>query len=144
MDTVAIKSKSLDCVIFLSSIHHTPNTDWALKEAYRILKPGCPLLMVELNSLRFTLSLKKRAVHSPDPRECLINHYLLTNQSKVVGFKIESVQLYKQLTNVIELFTRSAPEWIYQVALSLDSVLKNIPLYRELGTMSVIKARKPK
>lgn len=145
MDFLPLKNKSFGTVIYIASIHHTPNTDWALSEAFRILKPGGTLLLAELNSFSFGLSLfNRRAVISPDPRECLINHRLLTHQAQNVGFKIGSVRLEKQATTIIEAFTTTAPVSLYRLAYKADKLLRLIPYYREIGALSLIKATKPK
>jgi glycosyltransferase involved in cell wall biosynthesis/ubiquinone/menaquinone biosynthesis C-methylase UbiE len=144
MDQLPIKANSADCVIFVAAIHHTLNTDLALKESFRVLKPGGKLLLIELNSLSYLLQpIQDRPVPSPfDPRECLINHKLITRQARMVGFKIKQDTVHRQLATIIEKFIHKPPYWLYRLVSYADNVFYWIPIYREIGNLSLINAFK--
>ena len=145
MDRLPILSNSADAVIFIASIHHTLNTDLAIQEAYRILKPGGRVILLEHNSFRYLFQLQQtRAIPAPnDSRECLINHHLITHQLQSFGFIILHDSVHRQLVSLVEMFWKQIPLPFYRLLTLIDRATNNLPLYKELGNLSFTVALKP-
>ncbi len=145
MDRLPIHSNSVDASVFIASLHHTINTDKAISESFRILNPGGVLLLIEPNSFRCLFyPWKQGAIPiTDDPRECLINHRIVTHQLAEQGFIIEECSIQRQFVAIAELLYKKIPLPVYKILTLIDEIASKLPGIREIGSLMLIAARKP-
>jgi len=144
MDKLPIRADSADAVVFIASLHHTLNTDKAIRESCRILKPRGMLLLIEHNSFRFLFYRDRtKAIPAPDdPRECLINHRMVTRQLIESGFILKHISLKRQLVTLVQTFIKDIPLPVYRLLTAVDEKTGWIPGYKEFGSLMMIAAQK--
>ncbi|OGG15282.1 hypothetical protein A2875_00625 [Candidatus Gottesmanbacteria bacterium RIFCSPHIGHO2_01_FULL_46_14] len=130
---------SIDVVCGISILHHL-NTEKALEEAYRVLKPDGRLFFTEpnlVNPLVFLglnlYYLRKKMEFSPG--ETALLRWNLSSMLKRIGFRKVVVKNYDFL------FPLTPPRWVNMVS-RLSDILEVIPLVKEMSGSLLIYAVK--
>jgi SAM-dependent methyltransferase len=82
---IQLPSSSQDVVCAFSVLHHIPNVEHVIREAFRVLKPGGLFLVREPCSSMGDWRHPRDAT----PNERGMSSFWLTNTSKLIGFQIE-------------------------------------------------------
>jgi len=135
-----IPENSVDAVLSYSTLRYVPDLEKALKEIYRVMKPGGTLLVDFANKWSpFFLFLKPffRKYLLPQDDQCDIEHdrseaYLLV---KKAGFKDIKVK-----TGIF--IARTTPNFLAYPFILLDKIANRIPLINRLGGAIFVKAKK--
>lgn len=151
-ENLSIESESKDCVICLEALVHYPNPQKAIKEFYRVLKPGGALILDADNkySLR---RLVKKAYQFAEGNKKQFGQDIFTPYSKKEfvsmltspGFHIEifkyvgtvsPVTVHTKQGKTCALLSSNISKQIHN--LNLD----NVPLINKLATYYLVLARK--
>jgi len=133
------KSESFDFIVGSSTLHHL-DVNSALKEFFRILKPGGKIMFTEPNMMNPQVALiknlpfiKRRAGDSPD--ETAFFRWEIADRLKETGFVDIIVEPF-------DFLHPQAPASLLFVAERLASFLEKIPLAREFAGSLILQGRK--
>jgi SAM-dependent methyltransferase len=140
METLPFDAESFDGAMFVAALHHVPDPLLALREAWRVVRPGGQLFVYEPNSLR-------AGADDPEPlpehpKEFRVGVAYLTERIRAAGFDVDDVQTKRISLRLVELFTESAPLTVYHAGDRVDGLLRLVPRLRLLGTMAMVHATK--
>lgn len=138
-EKLSFKKESFDLVCGVSILHHL-KTGKALKEAYRVLKPGGQIFFTEPNLLNPNILLglnipwlREKMEYSPD--ETAFIRWKVETMLKKAGFKKFSVSNYDFLHPITPVFLIPFVE-------KLGYILERTPLIKEISGSLVIFAEK--
>jgi 2-polyprenyl-3-methyl-5-hydroxy-6-metoxy-1,4-benzoquinol methylase len=133
------ESGAFDSVVGSSVLHHLEVTD-ALREIYRVLKPGGSICFTEPNMLNPQIAvqknipaIKRRLGDSPD--ETAFFRWSLRRRLAASGFRAIKIQPFDFLHPKIPA------RWIAQVQ-TIGDVLERVPLISEIAGSLYIRAHK--
>ena len=124
-----IQSDSADAVVAASVIHHL-DVERALKECYRVLKPGGAVWFSEPNMMNPQVALEKnvrfigRLLDNSDD-ETAFFRWKLADRLRRAGFERVDVTPYDFLHPGI-------PQGLIPIAKTVESILESTPLLREI------------
>ena len=141
MEDLPFADESFDAAMFVAALHHVPDPLPALREARRVLRPGGRLFAFEPCSLRAGRG-GPRPVEGK-PHEFAISSTWLLRQIRAAGFEVESFQGRSLVIRAIAPLVRSPSLRLYLAADRVDRVVGLLPLVARLGTIAMVRARKP-
>jgi ubiquinone/menaquinone biosynthesis C-methylase UbiE len=136
-----------DSVVCRSVLHHIPETEKALKEITRVLKPGGKFVCWETNKSWLATLIRRRTQHGDHFSEYHTSFHNLGDLIKS-HFREESVRIKYQgfvaypllgFPDIIDFSKWSC--YLYAPLMRLDEILSNSPL-KKLGFAVMIKAVK--
>jgi ubiquinone/menaquinone biosynthesis C-methylase UbiE len=130
-------------VVFGASILHHLDLSLALKEIYRIVKPGGTIIFLEpMGHNYFINRFRNKTPEHRTPDE----HPLLDTDIKNIKkyFSLNRTKYYCLFPlGVFALFRKSAPSWLYKIARSLDKFFfKLFPILRKYSWIIVVNGAK--
>jgi len=131
---------TFDAVIGSSVLHHV-QVEKALKNAFRVLKPGRMIAFAEPNMLNLQIAIQKNVPYikrrmGDSPDETAFFRWPMARLLKQLGFIDIVVDPYDFLHPAI-------PRKFVPAAKKLTYILEAIPLIREIAGSIIISARKP-
>jgi SAM-dependent methyltransferase len=131
--------ETFDSVVGSSVLHHL-EADKAVREIYRVLKPGGVICFTEPNMLNPQIAvqknvpiIKRRLGDSPD--ETAFFRPRLQRRFEQAGFREVRIQPFDFL------HPKTPPSWIPTIE-SLGNFLENVPLLREMAGSLYIRGKK--
>ena len=145
-DNIPFGDNHFDSVVCRSVLHHLPETEKALREIKRVLKPGGTLVCWETNKSWLAELVRRRTQHgdhfseyhhSFDNLPELISHHFRDMVVKYQGFI--AYPLYG-FPDILPLYRYT---WfLFRPLMVLDSLLSRIPFIRRLGFAVMIRCMK--
>ena len=136
----SFEDQSFDFIVGVSALHHL-DTSMALKEFFRILKPGGRIMFTEPNMLnpqifiqKNTPFIKKLAGDSPD--ETAFFRWSLVRILNNSGFKEIIIKNFDFIHPAI-------PQFMLSYATKICLAMERLPILKEISGSLVIKASKP-
>jgi SAM-dependent methyltransferase len=141
MEELPFAYGTFDAAMFIAALHHVPDPFFALREAWRVLRPGGTLFAYEPCSLR----AGRDGVRSipQEPKEFRFSIDWLEGRIARAGFVVEDVRTRRLAVRVLGLFTESCPMPVFHAGDAVDRVLMLVPPLKRLGSAGMVRARKP-
>jgi ubiquinone/menaquinone biosynthesis C-methylase UbiE len=139
MESLPFEDASFDAAMFIAALHHVPDPLPALREAFRVVRPGGRLFAFEPASLRARHG--NRAIEG-NPHEFRMSRSWLLTRVREAGFVVEEAQ---SLRVAIRILRRVAPanHTVWRIADAVDTVLVHIPVVNRLGEAVRLRATRP-
>jgi SAM-dependent methyltransferase len=141
MEALPFPDASFDAVMFIAALHHVPDALPALREAWRVLRPGGSLFAYEPCSLN--AGPEGVAAIPNEPKEFRFSLEWLEGRVRLAGFDLEDVFTRRLSVRALGLFTDSCPLALFHAGDALDRVFMLAPPLRRLGSAGFIRASKP-
>jgi 2-polyprenyl-3-methyl-5-hydroxy-6-metoxy-1,4-benzoquinol methylase len=140
IEALPFSDAAFDAVIGSSVLHHV-QVEKALKNAFRVLKPGSMIAFAEPNMLNPQIAVQKNIPYikrkmGDSPDETAFFRWPMARLLKNLGFIDIVVDPYDFLHPAV-------PRKFIPVAKKLTYILESIPLIREIAGSIIISARKP-
>jgi len=141
MEELPFGDSSFDAALFVASLHHVPDPGQALREAFRVVRPGGALFAVEPCSLRIgAAGVGPVAGHAHEFRFSLA---FLTGRIREAGFDIEQIAGKRTLLRFVRPLVRRPSLQAHRRADRVDRALGVLPGYTRLAELAMIRARRP-
>jgi SAM-dependent methyltransferase len=141
MEALPFPDSAFDAVMFIAALHHVPDGLSALREAWRVLRPGGSLFAYEPCSLN--AGPEGVAAIPDEPKEFRFSLAWLEGRVRLAGFELVDVYTRRLSVRALDLFTDSCPLALFHAGDALDRVLMLAPPLRRLGSAGFIRGRKP-
>jgi SAM-dependent methyltransferase len=140
MEALPFEDGSFDAAMFVAALHHFPDPGPALREAWRVLRPGGRLYVSEPCSLRAGRGAPRPVAGKP--HEFAIWGHWLARQIQDAAFEIEEHRGHNLTIRAVARVIRSPSLSVYLAADRADRVLGVIPGLTRLGKIAMVRARK--
>jgi ubiquinone/menaquinone biosynthesis C-methylase UbiE len=136
---MSFASETFD-VVFGSSILHHLDFNLALKEIYRVLKPGGKMIFAEPNMLNPQIFIQKNVPFikkwlGDSPDETAVVRWSFKSKMEKIGFR--SVRIFPY-----DFLHPSTPEFLIPVVKGIGNVVEKIPLLNEIAGSVIIYGEK--
>ncbi|HEY4349052.1 MAG TPA: methyltransferase domain-containing protein [Gaiellaceae bacterium] len=138
MEALPFADGSFDAAMFVAALHHVPDPLAALREAFRVVRPGGTLFAAEPCSLRVG-----EAGVAPVPghdHEFRFSMGFLNGKIEAAGFRIDEVQGKRLTMRFVARPFESPPLWAYRAADRIDRVITRLPRILGLAELALVRA----
>ena len=140
VESLSFPNESFDAVIGNSVLHHV-NSDLALSEAFRVLKPGRSIAFAEPNMMNPQIALQKnipflKRKMGDSPDETAFFRWQAVRFLQRSGFKDIHVQPF-------DFLHPSTPQKMISTMQRIGEFIESLPLLKEFAGSLIISGRKP-
>jgi SAM-dependent methyltransferase len=137
---------TFDCVCSMGVVHHTPDTEKAVAEIFRVLKPGGRLILMvyHRNSVLYQVNFRAQSLIRRKSMRELVNEVDGVGNPKGDVYSRRELQALLARFERVEMFVRVVQGWMVSAKaghLIPDRLLR--PLERRWGWFLYAQARKP-
>lgn len=140
MEALPFASEAFDAVLFVACLHHVPDPLPALREAYRVLRPGGLLFAAEPVSLRANPDAAEPI--AGHPHEFRLSRKLLLDRVRAAGFAVDDVTGKRLTIRIISLVWPRPSIGLFRAADVVDRALGVVGLDK-LGEIALVRASRP-
>ena len=140
MEALPFAPDRFDAAMFVACLHHVPDPLPALREAWRVVRPGGRIFALEPASLR-----AGRAGNAPikgHEHEFRLSRARLVERVQAAGFEVEETQGRRITIRLLRPILAAPPLWAFRLGDRIDHVLRTVPALDRLGEMVMLRARK--
>lgn len=142
MDTLPLASGSLDAVVFFGALHHTAEPLKALREVFRVLRPGARVLLIEPNSL--AMRVRGSGMEPANQIEFRFCLPFVRAQLALSGFELDAAFTEVIASRLIDRLPGGTSYIGRRIAFEIDRhLLRRTPVVRQLGAAMYLSARRP-
>ena len=141
MEAPPFEAETFDAALFAACLHHVPDPLPALREAWRVLRPGGQLFAFEPSSFR-----ARRAGSAPiqgHELEFRMSGKWLAGRLTTAGFELEEMSGRRITIRAVRHVVRAPSLRLFRAADQIDRALRVVPRLEELSEIVMLRARKP-
>jgi SAM-dependent methyltransferase/uncharacterized protein YbaR (Trm112 family) len=142
MEALPFASGSFDGVLFVAALHHVPDALPALREAWRVLRPGGRLYAREPCSLLRAASTTPGTIKA-HPEEFRISIPYLVDRARKAGFVVDEVVPLGLSMRLLQRVVRKPSLAVYRAGHAFDGVAFRVPGIARLAEGCLLGATKP-
>ena len=142
MEALPFDVETFDAALFAACLHHVPDPLPALREAWRVLRPGGQVFAFEPSSVR-----ARRAGSAPiqgHELEFRMSGRWLGDRMTTAGFDVEQVSGRRIAIRVLRRVVRTPSLRLFRACDQIDRALGAVPRVEQLGEIVMLRARKPR
>jgi len=138
MEALPFEDDSFDAALFVGALHHVPDPLPALREAFRVVRPGGRLFAAEPCSLRVgKVGVAPVPGHDHEFRFSLT---FLTGRMSEAGFTVDDIAGKRTVLRFARPVLRRPSLAAFRRADRIDRVLGAVPGYKRLAELALIRA----
>jgi SAM-dependent methyltransferase len=145
-EELPFEDETFDCVCSMGVVHHTPDTEKAVAEIFRVVKPGgrVILMVYHRNSVLYQVNFRAQSLIRRRPMQELVNEVDGVGNPKGDVYSRRELQALLARFEQVEMFVRVVQGWMVSAKaghLIPGRLLR--PLERRWGWFLYAKARRP-
>lgn len=141
MEALPFEAETFDAALFAACLHHVPDPLPALREAWRVLRPGGQVFAFEPSSVRARRTGSARI--EGHELEFRMSGRWLADRITSAGFDVEERQGRRIAVRALRHVVPVRSLQVFRAGDRIDRALRFLPRLEELGEIVMLRARKP-
>jgi len=141
MEALPFDDATFDAALFAACLHHVPDPLPALREAWRVVRPGGRVFAFEPSSIR---AIRAGTLAIPEHQhEFRMSGRGLAERMGDAGFEVEEMRGRRIAIKALRRLERSPSLAMFHAGDAVDRALRLLPGVEQLGEIVMLRARKP-